>query len=184
MLVFNNPRPYVLDISKLRTSNNIPKTQALFYEKSKGKLYDNPVFTLDRAFDLCYSETENTQEQYFWSLRRLYLEAEDPHEYQFATNILGSWDHWVKLTESGFFIPYIEAWREELSIKLASKGVKSLLDKATGGDVVASKFLASKEWHKIHTKIEAKVKDKKVDTEVADDLARIRNLPVNLKVVK
>jgi hypothetical protein len=186
VLVFSNPRPYVLDISKLRTSNNIPKTQALFYEKSKGKLYDNPVFTLDRPFDLCYSETENTKEQYFWSLRRLYLEAEDPHEYQFATTTLGSWDHWVKLCSSGFFIPHIEAWREELSIKLASKGVLGLLNKAYDGDVTANKFLASKEWHKIHQKLEAKTKDKKVDTEVAADLERIKALKGSpqLKVVK
>lgn len=183
MLVFNNPRPYVLDISRLRTSNNIPKTTTLFYETSKGKKFDNPVFTLDRAFDLCYAPTEKYPEFYYWSLRRLYLEAEDPHEYQFATNIFGSWDHWQKLTQSSFFTPYIEAWREELSIKLASKGVLGLLNKASDGDVAANKFLASKEWHKIHQKLEAKTKDKKVDTEVAADLERIR-AAVPLRVVR
>lgn len=183
MLVFENPRPYVIDFKRIRGKNNIPKTKLLFMEFSKGKLYQEPIFTIDNYFDVCYSATENTQEQYHWSLRRLYLEAEDPHEYDFALSVFGCWDHWQKLTRSSFFTPYVEAWREELSIKLASKGVKSLLDKASGGDVVASKFLASKEWHKIHTKIEAKVKDKKIDTEVADDLARIRNLKPQLKVV-
>jgi hypothetical protein len=183
MLVFENFRPYVIDFSRIRGKNNAPKTKTLFYELSKGKLYNYPIFTLDNYFDLCYSATENTPEQYFWSLRRLYLEAEDPHEYDFASVVFGCWDHWTKLTRSSFFTPYVEAWREELSIKLASKGVKSLLYKATGGDVVASKFLASKEWHKIHSKIETKAKTSKVDNDIADDLARIRSV-VPLKVVK
>lgn len=183
MLIFENFRPYILDFSRIRGKNNIPKTKSLFYELSKGKLYDCPIFTLDNYFDVCYSATENTQEQYLWSLRRLYLEAEDPHEYDFALRIFGCWDHWTKLTSTEYFKKYIDAWREELSIKLASKGVKSLLYKAESGDVVASKFLASKEWHKIHAKIETKAKKSKVDTDVADDLARIRNV-VPLKMVK
>lgn len=54
------------------------------------------------------------------SLKRLYLETNDPTEYKFARNYLHNWEHWQRLTACNWFKEYLTSWRNELLTKLQS----------------------------------------------------------------
>lgn len=82
------------------------------------------------------------------SLKRLYLEAEDPHEWKFATDNLHDWEHWKRLQQNKWVMEHIEMWREELQVKLASIGVQAVLDLAQDGNFQAAKFAADRQWDK------------------------------------
>lgn len=183
MLVFKDPRPYKLDISKLRSSNNVPYVSSLFVEltrKSKFTLVlkegkgNFPTFSLDSEFDLMYDANDSNPEHYYYSLRRLYLEHNDPNEYDFAKSIFGSWDHWLKLQENTRILNAINSWREELQTKLTSVGCFELLKKATEGDVNASKFIATKKWQDVFNKVKNKSDTFTESQELQEDYARLK----------
>lgn len=79
------------------------------------------------------------------SMRKLYLGYEDPTEYEFAMAVLGSWDHWQKLCNTGWFKPYLEVWRNELEIKLRSRAIKQVARIAKDKDS-AARWLAEGKW--------------------------------------
>lgn len=97
----------------LRTPQGVYKTRSLFFELALERT--SVVYTL-----------KSQDHEGYPSLNRLYLEMEDPTEYQFAKTYLANWDHWLKLSESDFFIPYLEQWRTELELKLKSKAYHSI----------------------------------------------------------
>lgn len=74
------------------------------------------VYTLKREDHLGYP-----------SLYRLYIETADPTEYKFACQFLDGWSHWVELSNSDWFKPYIEEWRQELEVKLRSEALAQIL---------------------------------------------------------
>ncbi len=83
------------------------------------------------------------------SLRRLYVEMEDPTEYEFALEYLDSWAHWKKLTEASFFQEHLAEWREELEVRLRAKALNRIKIRATGADkdsFAADKILLSGGW--------------------------------------
>jgi hypothetical protein len=83
------------------------------------------------------------------SLYRLYMEASDPTEYEFAMAHLGGWDHWLKLCEATWFQPYIERWRTELELKLKARAIQDILREAEAGtknSFSANKWLVAKAW--------------------------------------
>lgn len=83
------------------------------------------------------------------SLKRLYLEHADPVEYDFATTNLAGWNHWERLCKNSIVSKHIEEWRNELSLKLASEGVQTMLELATDGkSYQAAKYLADRQWDK------------------------------------
>lgn len=84
------------------------------------------------------------------SLRRLYLEIADPTEYQFARECLGGWDHHkAMLANCKWYREYIEEWRKELEVQLASENIKRVRKlAATVGPAQFSsvKYLIEKGW--------------------------------------
>lgn len=80
------------------------------------------------------------------SLKRLYLEMEDPTEYLFATEYLGGWKHWKKIATSVKIRDLVEDWREELEVMLRAKGIINVRKQAYNGNYSASKWLADKGW--------------------------------------
>ena len=48
------------------------------------------------------------------SIHRLYVEAEDPVEYDFANRYFDNWNHWDKLRSGTWFKPYLDSMRAEL----------------------------------------------------------------------
>lgn len=111
--------------------------RGLFFEESIDK--SSVLYTLKEQDHLGYP-----------SLKRLYIEAGDLTEYTFATSYLEGWSHWVELSESDWFKPYIEAWRRELEVKIRSQALSSILevarDKANSNTYHANKYLLEGSW--------------------------------------
>jgi hypothetical protein len=81
------------------------------------------------------------------SLKRLYMEAEDPLEYDFANTYFENYEHWETLCECEWFKPHVERWRKELDIKLRAKSLKRIIEEAQSGKkeaYSANKYLLEK----------------------------------------
>lgn len=129
-------------------------TKALFIEYSDGRY--TPKFTLN-------DHDTPTGEK---SLRRLYMSYEDPLEGKFAEEVFGNRQHWKKLCELQWFMPYIQKWREDLEEKLASRGFEYMKEHSAKSPQ-AAKWLAEKGWKPKNSRgrpsqaeIEAKRKEK------------------------
>lgn len=125
-----------IDKSKLLDSGGKPLTQSLFLEIGYS---DQSVYTL-KEDDYEYKGTV------YPSLKRLYMEMSDPTEYDFAIKYLLGWKHWKRLCANKLIRSYIDEWREELELKLRSKGVKEAMKAAELGGFQAAKWLADKGW--------------------------------------
>jgi len=117
-------------------------THAMFFEtRIKASGYE-PTFTLKEQ-DHTYEDID------YVSMRRLYLEMEDPTEYEFAITTLGSWDHWQRLCNSAAIFEHISRWREELETKVRAKAIKAMISTATNDGAkgtTAAKWLATAGW--------------------------------------
>lgn len=128
---------FVPDKSKMKDSKNTYLTMMLFVETSTD---------LSRAM---YSLTDRDKEKdgmTFISLRRLYLEMEDPSEYEFANKYLWGWDHWQKIVANRDLYDEIRKWREELEVKLRARGIRSVIEQA-GKNFNAAKWVADGHWN-------------------------------------
>lgn len=128
-----------IDKSRLRDSRGRPLTQSLFLEIG---YTDFAVYTLK-------DEDHNYNGKVYPSLKRLYLEHEDPVEYDFATTYLLGWDHWQRLNENKLIAVEIDKWRNELELKLRSQAFRDILDMtAEEKSFQAARWLADKGWVK------------------------------------
>lgn len=111
-------------------------TKALFIEHSDGR-FPAP-FTLKSEDDPVTGAK---------SLKRLYMEAEDPTEALFAEEVFGEQGHWWKLRGSQWFARYADQWHQELEDRLAAEGVRRMIaiSKKTDKDT-AARWLAEKGW--------------------------------------
>lgn len=118
------------------------------------------------------------------SLKKLFLESDDPTEYKFATEHLGGWQHWKEMQTVPEINSHIEAWREERDVKLRSIGIRKLIDLAEkDGSYQAAKFLADKGWdvstkgrpskEAVKREVKAQAKLKAV---INNDINRIRKM--------
>ena len=83
------------------------------------------------------------------SIQRIYLDAGDPTEYQFALDNFYSWDHWQRIAESDWFQPYISKWRKELEARLKAEALNRIMAKAKGegkDSFQANKYLLERTW--------------------------------------
>lgn len=131
-------------MNRFQTDNNIFYTNALFKELNIGEP-EIAIYTTG-------SEDITEDGVTYISIRKQYLLLEDPTEYEIATKFFDSWAHWKKVRESARIKPLVDEWREELEVKLRSKGVKGVYSKALDGDYQASKWLAEKGWVPVGTK--------------------------------
>lgn len=128
-------------ISKYRAADGRFRTLSLFKEtiqQPTAKKYSY-VFTL------------NTEDKDVPSLHKLFVESQDPTEYTFANEVLGSWTHWQNLKQCTWFKPYYEAMRLELDTKLQSKGVEVMRAIAKGKSPAAAqaaRWFAEGSWDK------------------------------------
>lgn len=119
------------------------------------------------------------------SLRRLYVELEDPTEYEFATKYLDSWSHWKKLSAASFFTEHLNDWREELSVRLRAQAVNRIKVESKSGSKAAfqaNKFLVAGQWTEKSSPVGRPTKEKikseaeklfKESSVVDDDFDRI-----------
>ena len=100
----------MFDQARLRSTNNIMKTEGLFIEyaskiNSTAHRYNaEPVYTL--------RDSDRTD---YPSMYLIYMDSAT--EYEAAIRLLGSWRHWKKLCQSPIFTPYLEEWQEERKIR-------------------------------------------------------------------
>lgn len=131
----------VVDKTKFKNSSGTHILKQIFFEFSDAE-HQYSVYTL-KDYDHEYNGVT------YPSLRRLYVECEDPTEYQFATEHLDSWAHWKKLIASNFFKPYLKEWREELEVRLRAKALARIKTRAASNDkdsMQADKILLSGGW--------------------------------------
>ena len=148
------------------------RTQSLFKEFYLKDI--DPLWTL---------KDEDTQGN-LPSLKKLYMDLEDPTEYQFALEAFGSWQHWIKIKSSAAIKTFIEDWAIELEVALRSKGIRLVAQEALNGKSKfnAAKFLAEGQWRKTDHKRGRPSKEEvvrelkiaaKLDSEIGEDAARL-----------
>lgn len=148
------------------------RTQSLVLEFSNYDT-DTAIFTIK---DKDYEYEGKT----FYSLKRLYMLANDPTEYDFAMTYLYNWQHWQRLCENKLFTPHIEEWRNELELRLRCQGVKAMMLSAENGNYQASKWLVDRGWENRGagrpTKLEKEqhlAQNKAIENDFAEDYQRM-----------
>ena len=161
-------------MSKYKDAQGRYLTRALFKETTDTEMRKkfSPEFTLKEHDITGYK-----------SMRALYLSYDDPTEYRFAMEVLGSWDHWQKLSNSTWFQEdYLDAWRFELEIKLRSQGIQTMKGLALDKNKDAAKWLAQGGWSTSNAKRGRPSKEEvegerkisaRLKKDVADDAARL-----------
>lgn len=131
----------MIDKSLLKDTMGRPLTQGLFLEI--GYNTDYAVYTLD-------DEDKEYKGKTYLSLKKRYLEAEDPTEYQFARKWLLNWQHWKRLRANKVLAEHFDEWAEELEVMLRSEAIGSILELTVSesGNFQASKWLADRGWDK------------------------------------
>lgn len=150
-------------------------TRGLFYETALSK--DTVRYTL-----------KNQDHMGFPSLRRLYLETDDPSEYDFATTHLDGLDHWDQLCQCRWFEPFLKAWRRELDLRQKARALLRIKEEAQSGSknsFAANKYLLERGWEGDEpkrrgrpTKAEvraAATEEAQATRRLDDDLQRISN---------
>lgn len=152
------------------------RTYSLFIEKPTEGM--DPLWTLK---DIEYKG--------YPSLKQIYFSYEHIPglEYDFAIEIIGSWEHWDKLSNTSGLRSIFKEWRDELEIRNRSRALRSIIGTAkesTAAGTTAAKYLvergyASKRGRPSKEEVERERKIQVgVEKDLEDDLAR-----VGLKVV-
>lgn len=129
-----------MDKSKFKDSMGRYITQGLFLENRYDQ--DMAVFTIDGEDKLYEGKT-------YPSLKKLYLEYQDPKEWAFANEYLFDWDHWQRMVHNKWIGQHVHEWRKELELKLVAEGVSVLINLAVEQDSYqAAKWLAERGWDK------------------------------------
>lgn len=124
-------------MSIFRADNGNYYLKGLFFEETSSDK-SSVIYTLKDSDHLGYP-----------SLYRLYMEANDPTEYRFATQHLEGWEHWDKLSQCTWFQPFVTRWRKELQLRLASNALARIIaeSKATSRDsFTANRYLLERGW--------------------------------------
>ena len=161
-----------IDKSLLVDDRGRPLTQSLFLEEG---------YTAYAVYTLKEDDYEYKGKTYP-SLKRLFVEFEDPTEYEFSKKYLLGWQQWKKICKNQSLAKHIEEWREELELKIRSQAVRDMIDmSADSGSFQAAKFLSDRGWDKRaagrpskkDVKREQRVQER-ISDEFSADLARLQ----------
>jgi hypothetical protein len=155
----NRPRGEAIDLPPYKDVMGRWRTDSLFVETISPLARDDsgeqrfqkytPMFTL-REHDIRVDKNSPWYERYsdkmIPSLRRIYLEYNDPTEFKFAMEVFASTYHWKHLCGLSWFKPHVEEYRRTLAEKLRGIGIDHLVRIAEGTDpkfaLQAAKWLA------------------------------------------
>ena len=131
-----------LDPDKAKDHLGAWRTQSLFFELNKTNM-DDAVFSL-KQYDLIKPNKT------YPSLYLLYMQYNDPTEYQFATEVLGSWSHWQKMLNNKQIREKVEEWRAEVEVRMMSDSIKNMVRAGREGvkGIAANKYIMEKGWLK------------------------------------
>lgn len=116
------------------------RTKSLFYEANDYRIED-AIFTLGE-------EDKTVKGKDLISLRKRFVDADDPTGYLIANEYLGGYAHWEAICKSAALSQEVEKWQEELEVKLRCIGLSNTIKSAKAGNFNAAKFLAEKGWGK------------------------------------
>lgn len=161
-----------VDKKRLKDAQGRPMTQSLFLEI--GYQTDKAIYTLK---DEDHEYKGNT----YYSLKNLYLEMEDPTEYEFANQYLLGWQHWKRLRANKMLAKHFDEWKEELELRLRAQGIRAAIDQASEDrGFQAAKWLADKGWEKNsvgrpskHDTLREKRMEAKLEEEFKGDVVRL-----------
>jgi len=114
------------------------------YESIRNKVVD----TYGRRVVLSlFSEFSRTDYTPLWSLYKdwkpIYMEAEDPTEYEAAMRLIGDYEHWLLIRSHPKIAPIIDKWAIELEIKMRSDAVRKMVrHSASNQGTAAAKWIA------------------------------------------
>lgn len=119
------------------------RTASLFYENYRQTSL-KPIYTL-KDYDF---EVDGIV---YPSLKLIYLSYDHVpgFEYEFAQDIFGCWEHWVRLTDVSRLRDEFRKWREELEIRIRANAMKNLITNSKNKDtkaLPAAKYIANTEW--------------------------------------
>lgn len=133
----------------MKSTNGRRILRSLFIETASESVKDlevsEPIFTVKD-----YNVVKKGK--FYWSLKNIYFSYNHVpgFEYEFALDVFGEWEHWNMLADSGDIIKqYIDAWRDEMAIKIQAKALEALaltaISEGSKG-TPAAKFLADRGW--------------------------------------
>ena len=150
------------------------RTKSLFYEANDYQI-ENAIFTLG-------DEDVTIKGKALISLRKRFVDSDDPTGYLISQEFLGGYSHWDAICKSSLRTE-VEKWQEELEVKLRSIGLLNAINSAISGNFNASKFLAEKGWSKrvagrpTNEEVERAAKQEaKLTSAFADDMKRLEML--------
>ncbi len=111
----------------------------------------------------------------------LYMEIDDPTEWEVSQKLVDGWEHWELLTNCTWFKPYIERWRKELELRYKSKALQKIRSEAKTGTkdaLAANKYLLEKGWEAKERSGRGRPSKDEVKR-AADDIARASNQLTN-----
>jgi hypothetical protein len=141
--------------------------KALFFEET-GADKSTVVYTL-----------KDVDHEGFPSLYRLYMELDDPTEWEVANQLMDGWEHWENLCTCTWFKPIVERWRKEVELRMKSKAlhrIRSEAKTASREAFAANKYILEKGWEpKEGSKSNRGRPTKDEIKRAADDLAKASN---------
>lgn len=121
------------------------------FKDKMGRFITQGLF-IDFRYDETYAKytLEDEDKEYrgnmYPSLKRLFLEMEDPTQYKFANAYLYNWDHWLLIKNNKELYKYIERWEQELEVRIRAKGVSEIIKLSGNGNFNAAKWVADGSW--------------------------------------
>lgn len=126
---------------QVRDQNNRRLTNALFIEHST--LPEYAVFTTG-------PQDKEINGKTYRSIRKCYVECMDPTDTKFIDQYLdGDFEHFEMLCSSSKLDLDVEAWREEVALRLQSLAIQKLMNSAPSNQkdaLQAAKYLGSRAW--------------------------------------
>lgn len=124
-----------------------------------------------------YSRGEYTP---LWSLRKdwkaIYLEVADPTEYETAMCLIGDWEHYSLIRNHPKIKPVMDAWAEEVAIKLKSAAFKKLEKlSSTPNGTAAAKYISEGQFFGKSRKAKQITEEKqsKISERISEDMERL-----------
>ena len=133
-------KEYSADPQDFKDVNGRWLTASLFKETNKDESRYPSVYTL----------ADDDAGEHL-SMRRIYMDANDPTEFLAAKHLFGDVNCWANLCKSPFFKPHVARWRNELHLRIRSRSIRVIEECAESGNgsasqLSAAKWLAQQEW--------------------------------------
>jgi|SaaInlStandDraft_2_1057019.scaffolds.fasta_scaffold86029_1 hypothetical protein len=134
--------------NKLKSTDSVGRyrTLSLFWEWNTPG--DKPALFTNKAEDIVRDNVT------YKSMKKLYMSYEHAPglEYDFAIEVLGSWEHWQKVVNGSKELQeMIKDWQHELDIRLKAQGIKAIMRHSLDDDpkgLQAAKYLVEKGYAK------------------------------------